>query len=123
MGWRPAPMARPSPPAAWTRRSDAGIPQPASRSGPPWGTLTESPRWRSSTPVRRCSQEVAYHASFPFLRICQTTWSAFWRTALDGAAPAAVAAELGISPNAVHIARSRVLARLREEARGFVDLF
>lgn len=50
------------------------------------------------------------------------TWTAFQRTALEGIAPSVVAAELGISPNAVHIARSRVLARLREEARGFVDL-
>jgi RNA polymerase sigma-70 factor (ECF subfamily) len=50
-----------------------------------------------------------------------TTWTAFYRTALEGAAPGAIAAELGLSPNAIHIARSRVLARLREAAREFVD--
>jgi RNA polymerase sigma-70 factor (ECF subfamily) len=50
-----------------------------------------------------------------------TTWVAFQRTALDGAAPRAVAAELGITTNAVFIAKSRVLARLRERAAGLVD--
>lgn len=43
-----------------------------------------------------------------------TTWKAFWRTAIDGACGAAVAAELSISVGAVYVARSRVLARLTE---------
>jgi DNA-directed RNA polymerase specialized sigma24 family protein len=34
-----------------------------------------------------------------------------------------VAAELGLSVNAVHIARSRVLARLRQEASTILDGF
>jgi RNA polymerase sigma-70 factor (ECF subfamily) len=40
---------------------------------------------------------------------------------IDGAAPAAVASELGLTLNAVLLARSRVLRRLREELRGLVD--
>jgi RNA polymerase sigma-70 factor (ECF subfamily) len=51
-----------------------------------------------------------------------TTWRAFERTALDGQSAAAVAAELGLSTNAVFIARSRVLARLRQEAAGLIEL-
>jgi RNA polymerase sigma-70 factor (ECF subfamily) len=51
-----------------------------------------------------------------------STWRAFCRTALDGVRAPEVAAELGLSVNAVHVARSRVLARLRREARNFVDL-
>jgi RNA polymerase sigma factor (sigma-70 family) len=50
-----------------------------------------------------------------------TTWQAFQRTALDGLSAAEVAAELGITSNAVFIARSRVLARLRQEAAGLLD--
>ncbi len=50
-----------------------------------------------------------------------TTWQAFRRLALDGAPARTVAAELGLSVNAVLIARSRVLARLRQEAQGLVD--
>ncbi len=42
------------------------------------------------------------------------TWQAFWRTAVEGRPPAAVAAELGLSVGAVYVARSRVLARLRQ---------
>lgn len=49
------------------------------------------------------------------------TWQAFWKTAVEGAAPGAVAAELGLSPNAVYLARSRVLARLRQELAGLLD--
>jgi RNA polymerase sigma-70 factor (ECF subfamily) len=50
-----------------------------------------------------------------------TTWEAFRRTALDGRPADEVAAELGMTPNAVYVARSRVLARLRREAAGLVD--
>jgi RNA polymerase sigma-70 factor (ECF subfamily) len=50
-----------------------------------------------------------------------TTWQAFRRVVLDEASPDAVAAETGMSVNAVLIAKSRVLARLRQEARGLVD--
>jgi RNA polymerase sigma-70 factor (ECF subfamily) len=49
------------------------------------------------------------------------TWQAFRRQVLDGAAPAEVAAELGLSMNAVLLAKSRVLKRLRTEVAGFVD--
>jgi RNA polymerase sigma-70 factor (ECF subfamily) len=42
-----------------------------------------------------------------------STWQAFWRTAVQGHAPAAVATELGLSLGALYVARSRVLARLR----------
>jgi RNA polymerase sigma-70 factor (ECF subfamily) len=49
------------------------------------------------------------------------TWRAFCRVALDGARPDAVATELGMSLNAVFIAKSRVLSRLRQEAEGLVE--
>jgi len=50
-----------------------------------------------------------------------TTWKAFTRVALDSASPEAVAAELGITVNAVFIAKSRVLTRLRQEGEGLID--
>jgi RNA polymerase sigma factor (sigma-70 family) len=40
-----------------------------------------------------------------------TTWQSFWRTAVDGESPRAVAESLGMSVGAVHIAKSRVIAR------------
>jgi len=49
------------------------------------------------------------------------TWQAFRRLVLDGAAAQTVAAEVGISLNAVYLARHRVLRRLREEMRGLTD--
>jgi RNA polymerase sigma-70 factor (ECF subfamily) len=50
-----------------------------------------------------------------------TTWQAFRRVALDGMKAAIVAQELGISVNAVLLAKSRVLSRLRQELRGLTD--
>jgi RNA polymerase sigma-70 factor, ECF subfamily len=47
-------------------------------------------------------------------------WTAFCRLALDGASAREVAAELDTTVNAVLIAKSRVLARLRQEAHGLV---
>lgn len=43
------------------------------------------------------------------------TWQAFWRTAIEGQRAKDVAADLGMSPGAVRVAKSRVLHRLREE--------
>jgi RNA polymerase sigma-70 factor (ECF subfamily) len=43
------------------------------------------------------------------------TWEAFWQTAVEERDPQAVAGALGLSVGAVYIARSRVLARLREQ--------
>lgn len=45
----------------------------------------------------------------------ETTWRAFWRTAIEGHAPQKVAEELGLSVASVYKAKSRVLQRLREE--------
>jgi RNA polymerase sigma-70 factor (ECF subfamily) len=50
-----------------------------------------------------------------------TTWRAFEATALEGRPVADVAAELGLSPNAVLLAKSRVLSRLRKKGRGLVE--
>lgn len=44
-----------------------------------------------------------------------TTWQAFWLTVVEERATAQVAEQLGISVNAVRLAKSRVLRRLREE--------
>ena len=49
------------------------------------------------------------------------TWQAFRRLALDEAEPENVAAELGLTVNAVFIAKSRVMRRLREEIEGLVQ--
>ncbi len=50
-----------------------------------------------------------------------TTWRAFRRQVLDGLKAAEVAAELGTTVNAVLLAKSRVLARLRREGQGLID--
>ena len=49
------------------------------------------------------------------------TWQAFRRQVIDGASAEAVAAELGLTVNAVLIAKSRVLSHLRRNAEGLVD--
>jgi RNA polymerase sigma-70 factor (ECF subfamily) len=43
----------------------------------------------------------------------ESTWQAFWRTAVEGQSPRSVAEALGLSVGAVHIAKSRVIARLK----------
>jgi RNA polymerase sigma-70 factor (ECF subfamily) len=45
----------------------------------------------------------------------ETTRRAFWRTVVDGEAPADVAADLGLTANAVYLIRSRLLRRIRDE--------
>jgi RNA polymerase sigma-70 factor (ECF subfamily) len=49
----------------------------------------------------------------------ERTWKAFWRFDVDQRTAAEIAAEIGMTPNAVHVAACRVRKRLREE---FSDL-
>jgi RNA polymerase sigma-70 factor (ECF subfamily) len=49
------------------------------------------------------------------------TWQAFRLLVFDEAQPRLVAAQLGMTVNAVLIAKSRVLKRLRERGRGMID--
>jgi RNA polymerase sigma-70 factor (ECF subfamily) len=47
----------------------------------------------------------------------EATWRAFWLTAVEGRSPREAADELGVSVGVIYVARSRVLARLKEEVR------
>jgi RNA polymerase sigma-70 factor (ECF subfamily) len=49
------------------------------------------------------------------------TWQAFWQTAVEGTAAADVGVGLKMSPGAVYVAKSRVLARLRDEVKKLMD--
>jgi RNA polymerase sigma-70 factor (ECF subfamily) len=75
---------------------------------------------------RMWDQEHDRHVAHRLLAAIQpdfeaTTWRAFQRTTLDGIKPSVVAAELGVSVNAVFVAKSRVLRRLRKEMKGLVQ--
>jgi RNA polymerase sigma-70 factor (ECF subfamily) len=50
-----------------------------------------------------------------------TTWRACWEFVVRARPAAEVAAELGLSVNAVYVAKSRVLRRLREQLDGLLD--
>jgi RNA polymerase sigma-70 factor (ECF subfamily) len=51
----------------------------------------------------------------------EKTWRAFRRFALDGLSADETAAELGMTPNAVFIAKSRVMSRLRQAGEGLLE--
>jgi RNA polymerase sigma-70 factor (ECF subfamily) len=50
-----------------------------------------------------------------------STWRVFQLLVLEEVPVAEVAERLGIKPNAVYVAKARVLSRLRAEVRGLVD--
>ncbi len=49
------------------------------------------------------------------------SWQAFWRATVEGQAPADIARDLGMSVPAVYKAKSRILARIRQELSGLMD--
>jgi RNA polymerase sigma-70 factor (ECF subfamily) len=51
----------------------------------------------------------------------ERTWQAFWRSTVLEQETAQIAADLKLSVNAVRLAKSRVLRRLRERLAGLVD--
>lgn len=75
---------------------------------------------------RQWDREHDRHVTHFFLKKLQPdfepmTWKAFVGVVMDGKDTAAVAVELGTTPNAVRIAKSRVLRRLRQESKGLLD--
>jgi RNA polymerase sigma-70 factor, ECF subfamily len=58
-----------------------------------------------------------YHRALELVRseFEERTWSAFWQVAVENRTTAEVAAQMGITINAVRQAKSRVLRRLKEE--------
>jgi RNA polymerase sigma-70 factor (ECF subfamily) len=53
--------------------------------------------------------------------VSPSTWGAFWRVAVDGMSGEAAAKETGLSAAAVYLAKSRVLARLRDAIANVED--
>jgi RNA polymerase sigma-70 factor (ECF subfamily) len=51
-----------------------------------------------------------------------STWQAFWLTAVEGASATYVARQLRMSPGAIYVAKSRVLARLKDEVEAVRQL-
>jgi RNA polymerase sigma-70 factor (ECF subfamily) len=79
----------------------------------------------ASDPATEQEEEaVLFHRAMELMRVEfeERTWRAFWQVVVEGMRAAEVAAALGMSPNAVYLARSRVLRRLREEFADLVDL-
>ena len=75
---------------------------------------------------RRWDEEHDRHVTQRLLQLIRSrfepsTWRAFERVTLEGASPDETAAELGMTVNAVFIAKSRVLACLRQEGRGLIE--
>jgi RNA polymerase sigma-70 factor, ECF subfamily len=71
-------------------------------------------------------REYRNHLAHRALHLIQTdfhesTWKAFWEHVVSDRPAEEVAAELGVSVNAVYLARSRVLRRLREEFGELLD--
>lgn len=95
----------------WLRRKNrqpVSLERPDAVAGPDGVTVDSVDRPPSEGGVARRALELIrpeFH---------ETTWRAFCQVVIEGRTPAAVAADLKITPNAVYIARSRVLHRLRE---------
>lgn len=51
----------------------------------------------------------------------ERTWQAFWLTVIEGRSPVDIAPEMGVSPTAIRMAKSRVLRRLKEEFGDMID--
>src|SRR5262249_16165157 len=54
-------------------------------------------------------------------QVQESSWRAFWQTAVDGRPPSDVATELRLSLGALYTAKSRVLALIKKEIQNLVE--
>jgi RNA polymerase sigma-70 factor (ECF subfamily) len=73
----------------------------------------ENARWERDYRLRL----LAWAADRVRPQVQETTWQAFWQTAVEGKGGAEVARALGLTAAAVYLAKSRVMARLRAAVR------
>jgi RNA polymerase sigma-70 factor (ECF subfamily) len=107
--------------AFWRERKQFAEPIGGSEA---WHRLQEVPEHEAPPDTEEADQMSAlFHRAVGLLRdeFEERTWRAFWRTAVDEQPAGAVAGELGMTANAVRMAKSRVLRRLREELGDLVD--
>jgi RNA polymerase sigma-70 factor (ECF subfamily) len=105
----------------WRDRLRARVPIPLDDGEQPLADL-EAGGVEDAFDQTECSSYLAARA----LRLIQAefqepTWRAFWECVVAGRPGAEVARELGLTTNAVYLARGRVLRRLREELDGLLD--
>jgi RNA polymerase sigma-70 factor (ECF subfamily) len=108
--------------AHWKRRQAGPRPVPDSQVDRELAELEDS----ASGLSRVWDQEHDRHVLRRLLELLEPeftppTWQAFCQLTLNARRAVDVAAELGTTVNAVLLAKSRVLRRLRQEARGLVD--
>jgi RNA polymerase sigma-70 factor (ECF subfamily) len=87
-----------------------------------WLEARPDPATESAAWDREFQQRLLAHAADQVRpSVQQTTWEAFWQTAVEGMPVQDVAARLGMSVGAVYIARSRVLGRIKDQVRQYLD--
>lgn len=75
-----------------------------------------APEETTSEIIRESRREIVHWAAKQIRsEFTEQTWDIFWKTSIDGAAVAEVAASTGRSVGAIYVARHRVLTRLKEK--------
>lgn len=91
--------------------------------GPAVLDVLADPAAGSESGEHTAEQGVVYRQALELLErdFEPTTWRAFWLVVVEDRSPADVAAELGLTTNAVYLAKARVLRKLREEFADLLD--
>jgi RNA polymerase sigma-70 factor (ECF subfamily) len=81
------------------------------------GNIGEPLSDEASAPTDPGEEQKLFHRALDLVRaeFEDRTWTAFWRAVVDEQDTATIAADLGMTANAVRQAKSRVLRRLRQE--------
>lgn len=109
--------------AHWRRQKDRPVAIGGSEARKYFAESAEAKAEESSVEIDAGERHTLLHRALQLMReaVAEHTWQAFWLTTVDGRPPADVAAELGMSVNAVYVAKARVLARLRTEFGELID--
>lgn len=109
---------------AWNRfreRIRQRVPQPAAAGHPAWDRLTAAGPAEAFDEAEYRATLLARGLALARPEFSDSVWALFEATVLGDKTPAAAARRFGVTPNAVYLARSRVLRRVREILAGLLD--
>jgi RNA polymerase sigma-70 factor (ECF subfamily) len=105
----------------WRDRQRGKLPLPLADDDPAWNRLLVESQTEAFDENEYQTVLISRGLAIVRVEFSAAIWALFEATVLEGSTIAAAATRFGVTPNAIYLARSRVLRRVKEVLTGFLE--